>query len=68
MGLACLTASALILSYSDVTSLKNLSPVIGLASQPFWYYTAVKHNLPGVLVTNFIFTFAYAYGLYKVIA
>jgi hypothetical protein len=44
---------------------RKYAPIIGLAVQPCWAYTAVVHGQVGVLITGVFFTAMWARGLYE---
>lgn len=39
--------------------------VLGLLSQPFWYYTAYHHKQWGIFFLNFVYTVVWSYGFYQ---
>ena len=39
--------------------------VLGLAVQPFWYYTSITHRQWGVVAASVIYTFGWAMGVYR---
>lgn len=39
--------------------------VLGLAAQPFWYYTAYYHKQWGLMALNIVYTGTWAYGIYE---
>lgn len=39
--------------------------VFGLASQPFWFITAVVNKQWGIFFLNIIYLFSWAYGIYE---
>jgi len=39
--------------------------VVGLAAQPFWYYTSYVNGQWGVFLNSVMYTFAWAYGAWK---
>jgi hypothetical protein len=40
-------------------------PVIALASEPFWFYTAIADKSWGVFAVSFVYTVFYALGVYN---
>jgi len=39
--------------------------VLGLLSQPFWYYTSYHHQQWGIFFLNFAYTGVWTYGFYQ---
>lgn len=39
--------------------------VLGLCSQPFWYYTSYHHRQWGIFFLNFGYTITWSYGFYQ---
>lgn len=39
--------------------------ILGLACQPFWFYTTWKHRQWGVFASSIIYTFGWSIGTYK---
>ncbi len=40
-------------------------PLVGLATQPFWFYTTWKHRQWGVLAASVIYAVGWSIGSYK---
>ncbi|MFA5927060.1 MAG: hypothetical protein WCT32_02780 [Patescibacteria group bacterium] len=38
-------------------------PIVGLAAQPFWFYTTIKHKQWGILIACVFYTTAYIAGI-----
>lgn len=47
------------------TQWRKAAPVVGLMSQPFWFWTTIAHHQWPVLATCFIYTGAWAFGFYN---
>ena len=50
------------------TQLKNeklnkYAPLLGLASQPFWFYTSWVHEQWGIFFLSFFYTYAWVVGV-----
>jgi hypothetical protein len=39
--------------------------VIGLATQPFWFYTSFRHRQWGIFIASIFYAFAWAMGVYR---
>jgi hypothetical protein len=39
--------------------------VIGLATQPFWFYTSFRHRQWGIFVASVFYAFGWAMGVYR---
>lgn len=39
--------------------------VVGLAVQPFWFYTSWNHGQWGVFIVGFVYTASYLAGIYR---
>src|ERR1700740_2542202 len=39
--------------------------VIGLATQPFWFYTSFRHRQWGIFIASIFYTFGWAMGIYR---
>lgn len=39
--------------------------VFGLISQPFWFYTSIKHSQWGIIAISVWYTFCYCQGIYN---
>jgi hypothetical protein len=44
---------------------RKWAPIVGLASQPFWFWTTIAHHQYPVLVTCVIYTGAWMFGFYN---
>lgn len=47
------------------TKRRRWAPIVGLASQPFWFWTTIANHQWPVLATCFIYTGAWGLGLYN---
>jgi hypothetical protein len=39
--------------------------VIGLATQPFWFYTSFRHRQWGIFIASICYAFGWAIGVYR---
>lgn len=39
--------------------------IIGLAAQPFWFYSAITDMAWGIVLSNLVFTYTYAISTYN---
>jgi len=39
--------------------------VIGLATQPFWFYTSFRHRQWGIFIASIFYAFGWAIGVYR---
>jgi hypothetical protein len=39
--------------------------VIGLATQPFWFYTSFRHRQWGIFIASIFYAFGWATGVYR---
>jgi hypothetical protein len=39
--------------------------VIGLVTQPFWFYTSFRHRQWGIFIANIFYAFGWAMGVYR---
>ena len=39
--------------------------VIGLATQPFWFYTSFRHRQWGIFIASIFYAFGWAMGVYR---
>lgn len=39
--------------------------ILGLASQPFWWYTTIAHHQWGIVAVNGLYTYSWIYGAVK---
>jgi len=39
--------------------------VIGLATQPFWFYTSFRHRQWGIFIASIFYAFGWAMGIYR---
>ena len=44
---------------------KRWGYVLGLMSQPAWFYTAIEHDQWGILALSLWYTYAWAQGIYN---
>lgn len=43
---------------------KRIGYIIGIFGQPFWLYTAIKHEQWGIVVLTVFYTYSFAQGIY----
>lgn len=46
-------------------ALRRWGPVLGLLSEPFWFYITYTHHQWGIFASAFVYTFAWARGFYN---
>jgi hypothetical protein len=63
--LALFGVSAIFTSQSKDIKVRKYSPILGLASQPFWFYSAYAAEQWGIFVLCFFYTMAWLNGLYN---
>ena len=39
--------------------------ILGLAIQPFWFYTSFRHRQWGIFIASFFYAFGWAIGVYR---
>ena len=39
--------------------------VVGLATQPFWFYTSFRHRQWGIFIASIFYAFGWAMGVYR---
>ena len=39
--------------------------IIGLVTQPFWFYTSFRHRQWGIFIASIFYTFGWAMGVYR---
>lgn len=39
--------------------------VVGLATQPFWFYTSFRHRQWGIFIASIFYAFGWAVGVYR---
>ena len=39
--------------------------VIGLVTQPFWFYTSFRHRQWGIFIASIFYAFGWAMGVYR---
>jgi hypothetical protein len=39
--------------------------ILGLAIQPFWFYTSFRHRQWGIFIASFFYAFGWAMGVYR---
>jgi hypothetical protein len=54
--------TAIVLANSEY---RKWGPVVGLMSQPFWFWTTLVHHQWPVFCVSFIYTAAWARGFYN---
>ena len=62
IGIALLGPTAVFLSLAGK---RRIASCVGLASQPFWFWSAFHAQQWGVFMVAFIYTGVWAYGLRK---
>ena len=40
-------------------------PRLGLATQPFWFYTSFRHRQWGIFIASIFYTLGWAIGVYR---
>lgn len=44
---------------------RRFGPILGLVSQPAWFYTTFQHEQWGILVLSTIYTYSWGLGVYN---
>jgi hypothetical protein len=57
--------TAIVLSNMHNAAVRRWAPVVGLSSQPFWFWTTAAHHQWPVFLTSIIYTAAWLRGLYN---
>jgi hypothetical protein len=65
MGLAVFGVLGIAASYSSDPTIKTWSPVVGLMSQPFWFYMTFTKRMWGALFVTFLYTGSWCFGIYQ---
>lgn len=63
IGISALGAGAVALMGSPNPRRRRWAPVLGLAGQPFWFYTVVAHDQWGMLGVVLLYTAVWWSGL-----
>ncbi len=63
IGIAVFGVSAIRLSQDHRPNVQRWACVCGLASQPFWYFSAYSNQQWGILALSVIYTWAWAKGV-----
>lgn len=59
----CMSASWLVNDHRP--HIARFGPVLGLASEPFWFYTTYTHHQWGIFASAFVYTFSWSRGFYN---
>lgn len=55
--------AAIWLSQDKLETRRKFAPVLGLLSQPFWFYSAYKAEQWGIVAMCFLYSWAWAKGI-----
>ncbi len=64
-AIAVLGFSAIMLSQSKSKTAKKYAPVVGLISQPFWFYVTWQLAMPGMFILTICYTYAWCVGFHN---
>lgn len=64
LSLALLTSIAICMTQVRHEKANKWAPVVGMASQPFWFWEAYVANQHGILFTTAVISGVWAYGIY----
>lgn len=59
-----LCLGAMFLTNDNRAGWRRWAPVLGLASEPFWFWTTWQHQQWGIFASAFFYTAAWARGFY----
>lgn len=65
LAIAALGVTAIYLTQQSNEALKKYGCLFGLASQPFWVYSAIKADQFGILILCIFYTYAWGVGVYN---
>lgn len=65
LGITFFSLIAVALSQARAGALRRWAPIFGLASQPFWFYTAYVNELWGIFTISFVYTLIWCRGAYN---
>lgn len=65
VGLAVFGVMGIAASYSTDPAIKLWSPVVGLCSQPFWFYVTFTKKLWGAFFVTFLYTGSWCFGIFQ---
>jgi hypothetical protein len=57
--------AAIALSNMRSPAVRKWAPIVGISSQPFWFWTTAYHHQWPVFTTCFVYTASWAYGIYN---
>lgn len=63
IALGLLGGSAVLFSQSHDKKKRALSPILGLAAQPFWFYSTFVNEQWAIFALSFFYTYAWWKGL-----
>ena len=56
---------AIYLTQQSNESIKKYAPILGLAGQPFWYYTTLLNEQYGIFLLTLGYTYLWGLGFYN---
>lgn len=65
IAIALFGVTAVLLSQTASPSTRRWACILGLCSQPFWFYATYKAAQWGIFGLSFIYTYAWAMGFYN---
>jgi hypothetical protein len=65
IGLAVFGVLGIAASYSTDTAIKLYAPLVGICSQPFWFYMTYTKRMWGAFFVTFLYTASWVYGIYR---
>lgn len=65
IGIGVFGLTAILLANLNSKTLTKFAPILGLCSQPFWFYTTYFHQQWGVFVMAFVYTILWCIGIYN---
>ena len=63
IAIALLGFAAIRLSQAKSKTAKKYAPVVGLLSQPFWFYVTWQLGMPGMFILTIGYTYAWCVGI-----
>lgn len=65
IGIAIFGLSAVWLSQDHRAGVRRWAPIIGMISQPFWFYSSWSASQWGIFLCAIVYTIAWARGIYN---